>query len=165
MRKVIVLIGAALVVCSVNGCAINKRRLMTIQLIAMRNEISDVLSKINDADTAKAWKTKVKHLTDREKEAKDGLAKEDQLTKAESEVYLQDFGDDIEYVTRRYSAELARVQAIPDAWEVIREHFSGLNPSAKDFKMDPIIKREGGQGGGPPKDMPGPPQGGPMPPK
>src|ERR1700756_5364199 len=101
MRTTILIVGAAFLLSTGSGCALNKRKLLTIQYIRNQNEICDILSKIKDAKSADEWKTKLKALIEREKNIVQDLQKEDKLNMEESADLQEEFLPDVEFLQKK----------------------------------------------------------------
>src|SRR6516165_5103980 len=104
MRRILWAGLALLFLCGGSGCMLNKRVLLTKQLIAVLNEFSDVLSLIRDKETAEDAKPKLKALGDRVKEIAEEAGKLEQPRKEELEEMVEtfeDYKDDIQYTRNR----------------------------------------------------------------
>ena len=130
MRTTILIVGTAVLLNTVSGCALNKRKLLTIQYISNQNEMCDVLSKVKDAKSANYWKTTLKAMTDREKKITEDLQKEDKLDLNESAELQEEFSGDTLAKQFEALAIVAPATTADDIWRRLREHGPSTNRGA-----------------------------------
>jgi hypothetical protein len=119
MRSLIlILIGGVLLFPT--GCG-NPHESLTISAIAILTEIADELSKIKDKASAEAAAPRLKELGGRWRANERRMVSEKPLSRRDMAALNKEYGGQLESATKRYLAELARVQRIEGGAEALRQ--------------------------------------------
>jgi hypothetical protein len=101
------------------GCG-NPHEALVVNAIAILKEIADELSSIKDAASAEAAGPRLKELGGRWRANERRLVGEKPLSMRDMAALNKEFGGQYEEATKRYLAELARVQGIESGPEALR---------------------------------------------
>ncbi len=122
----------------------NSAEQVTEDLLELFDEVGDVLSDVNDAESARSAATRLEKLAQRRIELQEELdrLKRQGLTQEEDIRLKQEYGPRLNDAVQRLTSEMARVQRIPSAWVIIASHCRkfATPPRPPSSLKDPLLR-------------------------
>jgi len=121
MKRVLILVAAVALPCSLSGCGGDTRSSLMKQLVATVNEVADTLATIKDQASAEAAKPKLKALGERYRDIdKRGKALKEP-TPEEKTALEKEYAEPLKSAYGRLLSEMLRVAFVPGGKEALQE--------------------------------------------